>query len=93
MIDDMRIGDWVRVIGVPPNLGVEVGLNTRTLFENCLGKCFHIKAIQHVEGLSHPLAELHVGHVVGRQPPLESIWVEPEYLDRVELYPQPTDRS
>jgi len=90
MIQDMCPGQWVRVIAVPPNLRDEESLKTRTLFEDCPGKCFRIERLEHVEGLNYPLAELHVGHLDGREPSLEVIWVEPEYLEHVERESAPS---
>jgi hypothetical protein len=77
----MKIGEWVRVIGVPPNLTDDKDMKTRTLFENCLGKAFRIEAIENVEGFPYPLVELHVGHILGKERHTDAIWVEPEYLE------------
>ena len=84
MIHDMKIGEWVRVIGVPPGIRDDEELKTRALFDNCIGKSFRIEEIEHVDGLAQPLAELHVGDLSEREPSLEVIWVEPEYLERAE---------
>jgi hypothetical protein len=76
----MKIGDTVRLIGIPPNIEDDQELHTRTLFENCLGKAFPIVALEAVDGLPHLLVRLDVGHVLGRATYLDTIWVEPEYL-------------
>ena len=76
----MKIGDVVRLIGIPPGLSDDDELRTRSLFEECLGKSFRIVDLETVEGLSYKLVKLNVGHVLGRSDYLDSIWVEPEYL-------------
>jgi hypothetical protein len=76
----MKIGDRVRLIGIPPNLKDDEDLKTRSLFETCLGKSFPIADFKSVEGLSYQLVQLDVGHVWGKPEYMESIWVEPEYL-------------
>jgi len=80
----MKVGEWVRVVGVPPNLTDKEDMRTRTLFENCLGKVFRIEAIDEVEGFPYPLIELHVGHILGKERNADAIWVEPEYLEPAE---------
>ena len=54
----MKVGDRVRLIGIPPGLNDEDTLRTRTLFEKCFGKTFEIMALQVVEGLPTPLRSL-----------------------------------
>jgi len=76
----MKIGDKVKLIGIPPNLKDDEKLGTRSLFEKCLEKAFPIVAIESVEGLSQHLVHLDVGHVLGKPEYMESIWVETEYL-------------
>src|SRR5215510_8941346 len=61
----MKAGDTVRLIGIPPNLPEYADLQTRTLFEKCLGQTFVILGLEHVEGLPYPLARLDVGHAIG----------------------------
>ncbi len=55
-------------------------MQTRTLFERCLGKSFSIAGFETVEGLPYKLVKLDVGHVLGKADYLETILVEPEYL-------------
>ena len=76
----MKVGDTVRLIGIPPDAKDDQELRTRTLFENCLGKTFPIIALETVDGLPHKLVRLDVGHVLGEPTYVETIWVEPEYL-------------
>ncbi|HEY5925508.1 MAG TPA: hypothetical protein VIV11_27675 [Kofleriaceae bacterium] len=77
----MQVGDSVKLIGVPPGLRDDEDLKTKTLFEKCLGRTFVVKAIDTIEGLPHPMVELHVGHVEGGEDFEQSIWVEPIYLE------------
>ena len=76
----MRVGDRVKLIGIPAGLKDDEDLQTRSLFERCLGGTFVVGGVETVEGLPHQLVQLDVGHVVGRAWYLETIWVEPEYL-------------
>jgi len=76
----MKTGDKVVLIGIPPGLPKDEQLQTRELFQKCLGKSFIIAGMKMVEGLSFPLVQLDVGHVLGKAACLETIWVEPEYL-------------
>lgn len=76
----MKIGDTVTLIGIPSNLKDDTELQTRSLFEKCLGRSFPVVDIKPVEGLTYQLVQLDVGHVLGKAEYLDSIWVEPEYL-------------
>jgi hypothetical protein len=75
----LKIGDKVRLICIPPDLRDDKGLQTRKLFEKCLGQTFAV-AFKAVDGLPYELVRLDVGHLVGKAPYLETIWVEPEHL-------------
>ena len=79
----MNVGDTVKLIGVPPGLRDDEDLQTKSLFEQCLGRSFVVHAVDTVEGLPYPLIELHVGEVVGVESFGHTIWVEPEYLELV----------
>ena len=70
----------MRLIGIPPDAHDDEELRTRTLFEKCLGRTFTVAGLQTVEGLPHRLVQLEVGHILGQDPYLQTIWVEPEYL-------------
>ena len=77
----MKAGDSVRLIGIPPDLNDDAELQTKTLFEKCLGRSFLIDEMETVEGLPQQLAKLDVGHVLGHPSYLHTIWVEEEYLE------------
>lgn len=76
----MKIGDRVKLIGIPPDTHDDEELQTRTLFEKCLGKTFTVAGLETVEGLPYQLVQLDVGNILGQAPYLQTIWVEPEYL-------------
>jgi hypothetical protein len=76
----VKAGDRVKLIGIPPNLKDDEVLQTRSLFEKCVGRCFVVAAVEVVDGLTQRLARLDVGHVLGVAPYVHTIWVEEEYL-------------
>jgi hypothetical protein len=76
----MKVGDTVRLIGIPSNLKDDEELQTCALFERCLGESFPVIGLKSVEGLPFDLVELHVGQVLGKPAYMDSIWVEPEYV-------------
>jgi hypothetical protein len=76
----MKAGDMVKLIGIPPNLRDDEDLQTRTLFEKCLGQSFVVSAVESFEGVPFPLARIDVGHVIGKETWEHTIWVEHEYL-------------
>lgn len=78
----MKPGDTAKLIGIPPNLrDDDPELQTRTLFEKCLGQSFVIAAVESFEGVPFPLARIDVGDVIGKEPWEHTIWVEGEYLE------------
>ncbi len=72
------IGDKVRVIKVPPVLPPDDELNTRSLFEACVGQVFPIVGINGAGWL-----ELGVVEVLGKDSYMASIWIEPEFVEIV----------
>jgi hypothetical protein len=94
----VKIGDKVKLIGIPPDVQDDEKFQTRTLFEKCLGKTFTIAGFETVEGLPYQLVQLDVGHVIGQASYLQKIWVEPEYLQletssKIQNSPPPTRQS
>jgi len=77
----MKVGDTAKLIGIPPNLREDEQLQTRKLFEKCLGQSFVIAAVESFEGVPFPLARIDVGHVVGKESWEHTIWVEQQYLE------------
>jgi hypothetical protein len=76
----MKIGDKVRLIVMPPDIRDDQKLQTRQLFEKCMGQTFTIAGLETVDGLPYAMVRLDVGQVLGKAPYLETIWIEPEYL-------------
>jgi hypothetical protein len=76
----IKAGDTVTLIGIPANLHDDEELQTRTLFQKCLGHAFVIAAVESFEGVPFPLARIDVGHVLGTPPWEHTIWVEQEHL-------------
>lgn len=79
----MRVGDTVKIIGVPANVHNDDEFRTRSLFEKCLGKTFTVAGLEAVAGLPFQLIRLDVGHVLGQPSYMHTICVEPEYLELV----------
>jgi hypothetical protein len=77
----MKVGDRVRIISIPPDTRDDAKLQTRALFERCLGKVFTIAGLEQVEGLPYEMLRLDVGHVVGKEPYMETVWIEPQYVE------------
>jgi hypothetical protein len=88
----MKIGDKVKVVGIPPDVHDEDDLKTRSLFEKCMGKIFHVEGLEKVEGMDHPLVRLDVGHVVGKNSWEHTIWVEPEFVELTSEEARKSDR-
>jgi len=77
----MKPGDTAKLIGIPPNVRDDAELQTRTVFEKCLGQSFVISAVELFDGVPFPLARIDVGHVVGKRPGEHTICVEREFLE------------
>lgn len=77
----MKIGDRVRITGVPPHLKDDEDLQTLSLFQKCVGKTFVVTGIEEPEGLQQKLVRLDVGHVVGEQTHVHTIWIEQEFVE------------
>lgn len=72
----MKVGDRVRILTIPADLP-EGEMRTRSLFEMCIGRIFPIV------GFQGSLIELEVDKVPGREPFMDSIWIEPEHIEIV----------
>jgi hypothetical protein len=79
----MKIGDRVRIIGIPPDLPSDDEFKTPDVLRRCLGRVFAVADIRQVEGLCHPMIGLDIGEVLEKQSCEETIYVEPEYLELV----------
>jgi hypothetical protein len=72
-----HIGQWVRLAGIPPGPANDADLQTRTLFEACVGKVFPIV------GIDRGMIELEVGEVLGQPAWAHSIYVSPSLVKSV----------
>ena len=73
----MKVGDAVRLVGVPPDLPKGDGdLPTLATFQKCVGHLFVIADFNEIGW-----AEIDIGIVTGSMG--ETIWVEPEFLELV----------
>ena len=57
----MKAGDTAKLIAIPPDAHDDGQLQTRTLFEKCLGQSFVISAAESFDGVPFPLARIDVG--------------------------------
>jgi len=73
----MKVGDKVRVVRIPEVLPDDT-MGTRALFELCLNRDFAIA------GFQDGLLELEIGEVLGKPDYMHSVWIEREYVERVE---------
>ncbi len=78
---DVKAGNLVKLIGIPPDCSNDEQMQTRAVFQKCVGQAFVVDAVEEVEGLNVPLIRLNVGHVFGKAAELETIWDEPEYIE------------
>ncbi|MFT3732706.1 MAG: hypothetical protein QM780_15005 [Hyphomicrobium sp.] len=73
----MKIGDKVRVLGVPDGVPKD-NKQLITLFKGCVGKTFPI--VKFDDGL----VELHVGEVFGKPADYHQIWLDPSQVKVIE---------
>jgi hypothetical protein len=73
----MNVGDRVRVVALPPSL--PDGMGTRDLFQRCQNNVFPIV------GFQGRLIQIEVGEILGEPPYMHSIWIEPEFIEVVEV--------
>ena len=90
----VRVGDRIRVTGIPPdvrnyeeNPADEEELETKTVFERCLGRTFRI------DDFDEDRVELLVGSVMGRPRYEHSIFLEPQFVEFVRRIPKRTARK
>lgn len=83
MMETMQVGDTVRLKAVPLDVKDQDDLQTRTLFQQCVEKCFVVADIEHPEGFPFSLLRLEVGGVMGLEPSSDVIWVEECLVDKV----------
>jgi hypothetical protein len=72
----MKVGDSVRLVGVPNGLEDYPDFPTKSTFERCVGKEFLIDGFN-----EQGMAELIIESVTGSLG--ETIWIEPQYLELI----------
>jgi hypothetical protein len=72
----MRVGDTVRIIGVPDGLEDYPDFPTKSTFEKCVGREFVIADFNEVG-----MAEINIESVTGSVG--EKIWIRPQFLELV----------
>lgn len=72
----LKVGDRVRLVGLPQNLPDSNDLPAQSTFEHCLGREFSVAGFNEI-GWAELVIESLTGSVG------ETIWVEPEYLETV----------
>jgi hypothetical protein len=70
----MKVGDIVRLSGLPDGLEDYPDFPTKSTFKGCLGREFTVTAL-----MDNGRAELPIGSVTGN--PGEKIYVAPEFLE------------
>jgi hypothetical protein len=79
----MKVGDKIRIVKLPDGLVDDEQMQTKSLFELCLGRVFPIKGIVPVVETGGELLELHVGTVLGKSAFVHSVWIESELVELV----------
>jgi hypothetical protein len=72
----MKIGDKVRLLGIPAGLEDYPDFPTKSTFERCVGREFVIAGFNEIG-----MAEIEIESVTGSVG--EAIWVEPEFLESI----------
>ena len=72
----MKVGDRVRLIGLPPGLEDFPDMPTKSTFQRCIGNEFSVTAIN-----EDGRAELPIGSITGNRG--ERIYVSPSFLEVV----------
>ena len=73
-----KVGDIVRIVKIPPDLHDAAGIGTPEVFANAVGKTFRIEGFGeygHLELFARR------GDAVDDSHPLDSIWIEPEFVE------------
>ena len=68
---EFRVGDTVKVVGIPPNLHDAAGIGTPDVFRKAVGKTFRVEALGEY------------GHLELIISGSDTIWIEPEFVEAV----------
>ena len=72
-----KIGDWVTIVKIPPDIGNETEMNTKRVFEICIGKTYPIQGFDKYGHLELDVSK-DVDHVVGGF--MNTIWIEAKFV-------------
>jgi hypothetical protein len=74
----MKEGDLIRVLRVPAAVMDSEEFQTRSILERCVGRTFSVMGLNE-EGM----IQIDVGELTGKEPYLESIWIEADCVEFV----------
>jgi hypothetical protein len=72
MKDRFRVGDWVKVVGIPSDLKDPAGIGTPKVFERAKGRTFRIEGFDPYGKIELVVTKRH------------TIWIEPDFVVRAE---------
>ena len=75
----MKEGDLIRIIRVPDGLKDSEEFKTLSTLNLCLGRVFPIVGFN-----QYGMIQIDVGELLGKPSYMESIWIEPECVARVD---------
>jgi len=75
----MKEGDLVRIIRVPDGIRDSEELKTFSTLKQCVGRVFPIMGFN-----QYGMIQIDVGELLGKPSYMESIWIEPECVARVD---------
>jgi hypothetical protein len=76
-----KVGDRVRITKIPPDLTDSAGIDTPGVFKRALGRTFRIEGFDEHGHLELVVAERRPS---SKRYESETIWIEPEFVARVE---------
>ena len=78
---NFKVGDFVRVVKIPPALNDTAGIDTPGVFERALGKAFRVEGVSELGHLELVVAERHPSRDTYES---DTIWIEPEFVEAVD---------
>jgi hypothetical protein len=75
-----KVGDWVRIKTIPPDLNDSAGIDTPGVFKRALGRTFRIDGLDDHGHLELVVAERRPS---SKRYESDTIWIEPQFVARV----------
>jgi len=75
----MKEGDLVRIIRVPDGIQDSDEFKTLSMLRRCVGRVFPIVGFN-----EYGMFQIDVGELSGKPSYMESVWIEPECVERVD---------